>query len=179
MAGELKTSYITGQTVYFLLRNNTGQVWNGSAFEAYVAGNFATYDIAASEQGTSGFYVGTMPAAIAGTYNVEARVQAGGSPAQSDLSLGSGPIEWNGTVESYLFGNTKLAATGLDSITVSDPTTVATTFAQMVVQIWRRFFKRVTLTSTQLICYRDDNSTAETTQTVSDNGVTQVQGPAS
>ena len=71
-----------------------------------------------------------------------------------------------------------LGATGLDTITASDPAAVATTFPQMVVQTWRRFFKRSTLTSTQLKTYKDDNSTVETTQTVSDDGITQIQGPA-
>src|SRR5437016_196355 len=52
-----------------------------------------------------------------------------------------------------------LGATGLDTITASDPAAVATTFPQMVVQTWRRFFKRSTLTSTQLKTYKDDNST--------------------
>jgi hypothetical protein len=72
-----------------------------------------------------------------------------------------------------------LSATGLDAITATDPGGVATTFPAMLVQLWRRFFKRTTLTSTQLKTYADDGTTLRTTQTVSDDTVTQTQGPAS
>lgn len=72
-----------------------------------------------------------------------------------------------------------LAASGLDSITATDPGGVASTFPQMVVQLWRRFFKKATLTSTQVKTYADDGSTVRTTQTVSDDGTTQTQGAAS
>ena len=72
-----------------------------------------------------------------------------------------------------------LAATGLDLITVANPTTVASTFPEMLVQVWRALFKKATLTSSQLITYRDDGTTVVTTQAVSDNGTTQTQGAAS
>ncbi len=71
-----------------------------------------------------------------------------------------------------------LAATGLDSITATDPGGVASTFPQMVVQTWRRFFKYSTLTSTQLKTYADNGVTPRTTQPVSDDGTTQTQGNA-
>ena len=178
MSGELKTSYIPGQTLYFIVRTNTGTVWNGATFEAYTAGNFANYDIAAVEQGTSGFYIGTMPVVTAGVYSVEARVQAGGSPAQSDLSLGSGDIEWNGTVESYLYGNSQLAAAGLNNISAADPGVVATTWAQMVVQTWRRLFKKSDLTTTALKTYADNGTSVVTTQVVSEAAGTKTQNAA-
>lgn len=72
-----------------------------------------------------------------------------------------------------------LGATGLDLITCTDPAGLATTFPQMVVQVWRRFFKKSTLTATQLKTYNDDGTTVSTTQTVSDDGTTQTQGAAS
>lgn len=73
----------------------------------------------------------------------------------------------------------KLASDGLDSISTTAPSGVAANFREMMVQVWRRFFKRATLTSSELVTYADDNTTPVTTQTVSDNGTTQVQGPAS
>lgn len=180
MAGELQLPYLTGQTIYFLIRNSTGSIYNGSTFESYDTGNYATYDIAATEQGTaSGYYTATFPVISAGIYNVVAKVQAGASPAETDFNAGEGDVQWTGTAVVPLSGGVVLAATGLDNISVADPGGVASTFAQMVVQVWRRFFKRVTLTSTTLITYADDNSTARTTQTVSDDNTTQVQGPAS
>ena len=72
-----------------------------------------------------------------------------------------------------------LAPTGLDSISITAPSGVATNFREMVVQVWRRFFKRATATSTEIRTYADDGTTTITTQTVSDNGTTQDQGAAS
>jgi len=72
-----------------------------------------------------------------------------------------------------------LGATGLDAITTSDPAGVASTFAQMVVQTWRYFFKKTTLNVTQLKTYADDDTAANTTSTVSDDGTTQTKGTAS
>ena len=72
-----------------------------------------------------------------------------------------------------------LASTGLDSIAVTAPSGVATTFPAMVVQLWRRFFRKATKTSTQLKTYADDGTTVVTTQTVSDSGGTETQGAAS
>lgn len=71
-----------------------------------------------------------------------------------------------------------LASDGLDAITVTAPSGVAATFPAMLVQLWRRFFRKSTLTATQLKTYADDGSTVVTTQTVSDDGTTQTQGTA-
>jgi len=72
-----------------------------------------------------------------------------------------------------------LAATGLDSISVTAPSGVASTFPAMVVQLWRRFFSKATKTSSQIKTYADDGTTVVTTQTVSDDGTTETQGAAS
>jgi hypothetical protein len=72
-----------------------------------------------------------------------------------------------------------LAATGLDAITVTAPTGVATTFPQMVVQTWRRFFRKVTKSTSQIITYADNGTTVVTTQAISDAGGTETQGAAS
>lgn len=71
-----------------------------------------------------------------------------------------------------------LGATGLDTITVTSPTGLATTFPGMVVQLWRRFFKKCTATSTQLKTYTDADG-VNTTQTVSYDGTTKTVGGAS
>lgn len=72
-----------------------------------------------------------------------------------------------------------LAADGLDNIPVTSPGGVASTFPEMIVQLWRRVFKKSTQTSTTLTTYEDDGTTATTTQTLSDSGGTQTQGAAS
>ena len=72
----------------------------------------------------------------------------------------------------------KLASDGLDSVSTTEPSGVASNFREMLVQVWRRFFKRVTMTDTALLNFKDDNSQA-TTQTMSDDGTTQEVGKAS
>lgn len=105
MANELQTDFLANKTVYYLLRNATGSIWNGATFTAYVTVNFATYPITATEQGTaSGFYTGTMPAVAAGVYAIVAKQQVGGSPAESDISVGWGMIQWDGTAVLPLSG---------------------------------------------------------------------------
>lgn len=69
-----------------------------------------------------------------------------------------------------------LASTGLDAIAVTAPTTVATTFPQMVVQTWRRFFKKAVLTGGLLKTYADDGTTVVTTQTSTDVTTSETQG---
>lgn len=73
----------------------------------------------------------------------------------------------------------KLASDGLDSIAVTRPSTVAATFPQMLIQLYWRFFGKVTKTSTQIKNYAADGSTVVTTQTISDDNTTQTQGAAS
>jgi hypothetical protein len=72
-----------------------------------------------------------------------------------------------------------LASTGLDSINTTAPSGVASNFREMIVQTWRRFFKKSALTSTTLTTYADDGTTPITTQTASDDGSVQTLGAAS
>lgn len=73
----------------------------------------------------------------------------------------------------------KLASDGLDSIATTAPTGVASTFPGMIVQLWRRFFKKADQTATQLKTYADNGTTVITTQAVSDDATTETQGAAS
>lgn len=105
MASEIQADYLTGRTLYAQVRNTVGQIWNtaGVAFEAYNTANIADYDIALTEQGTaSGYYAGNMPAVTAGTYNVIVKNRAGGSPAESDITVAAGLIGWNGSAVTDL-----------------------------------------------------------------------------
>lgn len=99
MAGEIQVSFVSAKTVYGLIRDRTGAIWNGSAFVAYATVNYALYVISLVEQGTaSGLYAGTFPATIpAGVYNLVAKQQVGGSPAETDFVVAMGEEQWNGT----------------------------------------------------------------------------------
>lgn len=85
----------SGSTVYaqFVMLTTgatKGYFWNGSALEAYNASNWATYDVAAPEDGTSGTYIVTIPASLPnGNYIIKYFVQSGGTPATTDTYIGS------------------------------------------------------------------------------------------
>lgn len=98
---NMRCSGQTGKTLYFFVRNASDQIWNGSAFEAYNVSNWANYDIAATEQASSGHYVGTFPAGITagGQYTLTAHRQAGGSPAALDPVFAVGSFNFNGSAE--------------------------------------------------------------------------------
>jgi hypothetical protein len=102
MAAEIQIGGITtGWTVYAVVRSSTGTVLAGTTPEAFNAANWGTYDIPLTEQGSTGYYVGTFPAVAAGVYSVEVRRQTGGSPAAAvatDPYLGGGDVDWDGTV---------------------------------------------------------------------------------
>lgn len=61
----------------------------------------------------------------------------------------------------------KLTSDGLDNLAVTAPSGVATTFREMVIQVWRRFFKKTVRNSTDgnIKTYADNGSTVVTTQT--------------
>lgn len=136
MASELQISYgVSGLTLYSVIRTTVGTVWNGAAFVAFVGANWSTYAVTMTEQGTSGYYVGNFPIVALGVYNVETRVQAGGSPALTDLPAGSGIEEWTGTAVTSIAsrlapttpGNsldvTATGGAGIDWANVENPTT--------------------------------------------------------
>lgn len=100
MAGEIQVAYQAAATVYVLIRNRNGAIWNGSTFETYVTANYATYTVSLTEQGSaSGFYAGTFPAGITtpGVYSIVAKRQSGGSPAETDSTIATGDLQWNGS----------------------------------------------------------------------------------
>lgn len=102
MAGEIQTQYQSAKTLYALIRNRVGQIWDtgAGAFEAYATLSYADYVVSLTEQGTaSAYYTGTMPAAIpAGVYSIVILQQVGGSPAETDLPVAMGDLQWGGSV---------------------------------------------------------------------------------
>jgi hypothetical protein len=99
MAGEIQATYASGRTLYALIRNSVGQIWNGSGWEAYTTSHLSTYVQSMTEQGSaSGYYVGTFPSTIAaGIYAIVVKQQLGGSAAETDPVAASGDLQWNGT----------------------------------------------------------------------------------
>lgn len=153
--------------MYFMVRSATGTIWNtaGAALEAYNAANIADYDIAATEQGSGGLYVGNMPAAAAGVYNIVAKVRAGGSPAESDVTVGVGEIEWDGS-----------AVAGI-GVSEAEPTGVPAASASLITKIGYLYMalrNKVTVTATKKTFY-DDSDAAEWEKDLSDDATTYTE----
>lgn len=98
MANEVMFTFQSAKTMYFMVRNRVGQIWNGSAFESYTTANYSTYVNTASEQGVaSAYYTGNFPSGIpAGAYSIVAKQQLGGSAVESDPYIAEGDFQWNG-----------------------------------------------------------------------------------
>lgn len=123
MANEIPWIATTGLTLYAQVFNTTGQFWNtnSAAFESYQTANIADYDVALSEQGSaSGIYFGTFPAAItSGDFTCIVRRLAGGSPAETDVALGTVDIPWNGVTGTVVpLTAVLLGSAGMDAVTV-------------------------------------------------------------
>ncbi|MFZ5829123.1 MAG: hypothetical protein ACOY3P_03510 [Planctomycetota bacterium] len=94
----ISISDLPGLDLYAVLRDATDQVYNTSseAFEAYNSSNWGDYDIAATEQGSSGYYVAATPAGLAvGRYRMT--FHEGASPAEGDAVVGSVSAYWDGS----------------------------------------------------------------------------------
>ncbi len=109
---------------------------------------------------------GTIPAYAGGdVLNVTVAATVGGVAGKAVVDTQG--IEGRGVT---------LLSTGLDAIATTAPTGPATTFPAMLIQLWRRQFKKATMTATQIKTYADDGTTIISTQTISDDGTTQTQG---
>ncbi len=95
----------------------------------------------------------------------------------TDYDAGTLNTNISGSVNSVTLG-VVLDATGLDAIPTTAPAGVAASFREMVVQLWRRAFKKSTLTTSQLKTYADDGTTVITTQAVTDDSTTQTMNGA-
>lgn len=103
MADEIRTTATSGQSIYALLRNAAGNIFDllSEAFVTYSSANYQRYIITLDEQGETGVYLGSVPAGVAsGMYSVQFKAQSGsplglllalafGDAAESDATLGA------------------------------------------------------------------------------------------
>lgn len=106
MAEQIQIQHsVSGATLYALIRNSAGEVWddNASAFVPYATADLDDYDLPMTEQGTaSRYYAVDMPLAIGtGQYSIAAFDQAGGSPAEADTVVGGGDAEWSADEQRF------------------------------------------------------------------------------
>lgn len=107
MAKDIQAFYVTGRTLYALIWNASGNVWDtvAEAFVEYAAASRADYAVTVTEQGSSGasgFYAGTVPAGITtvGFYNAAVYDQIGVSPDESDALVWTDEIVWDGSAQT-------------------------------------------------------------------------------
>ncbi|MBW7991893.1 MAG: hypothetical protein FVQ84_17995 [Planctomycetes bacterium] len=100
MSNEIHIDYNSGSTLYTVVRNGAGEVWyaGGQVFESWGTGSRTAndYDIPLTDKGGSryvGDFGGNIPA---GRYSVQAFLQAGANPADSDNLVWSDKIVWSG-----------------------------------------------------------------------------------
>jgi hypothetical protein len=101
MANEIHADYASGNTLYAVIRNNSGEVWYiaGEAFETWGTDSRDAddYDISLIDKGGSR-YVGNIDTNIpAGRYCVQIFLQAGAGPDDGDSLIESSENFWSGT----------------------------------------------------------------------------------
>ena len=95
---------LTGQSVYIIIFNASGQVWNTSnlAFETYNVSNWSHYYISCTEAAGSGNYFVSVPSQIAtaGNYTWTGYVRLGASPASGDTPVSQGNFTISSTIST-------------------------------------------------------------------------------
>jgi len=103
MANTLMLTGPSGGAFYVVIRDEDGDVWNGSSFETYGTSPWTSYDVALAEQGASSMYVGTFPTVASGDYAVAVHKdedEVGGvpnSPIEADYVVGNMLVSWDGS----------------------------------------------------------------------------------
>jgi hypothetical protein len=101
MANEINVNYASGNTLYAVVRNAAGDVWNiaGQVFEVWgTDGRTADdYDVSLTDKSGSR-YVGSFDTSIpAGRYSIQVFLQAGANPDDDDTFITGEDILWSGT----------------------------------------------------------------------------------
>jgi hypothetical protein len=103
MADEIQINYESGNDLYAMVRNTSGQVWLASVqeFEDYGDNGHDAddYDIPLADK-SGDLYVGSFDDNIpAGRYTVGVFLRGGDIPTDGDTIVGSGLLIWSGTAE--------------------------------------------------------------------------------
>jgi len=161
MSAELEIAYgVSGRTLYSVIRNSVGAVWNGASFVAYNGANWTTYAVAMTEQGTSGYYTGDFPAVAAGTYNVETRDRAGGAAATTDPLAGSGSLSWDGTAVVVVPTTTTILASSITELaSIPNP---SPTLSQALALLYMTLRNQITVDAANKKIHNDAGATLAT-----------------
>lgn len=106
MAEEIHHNFVTGNNLYTCRWQQNGNVFltDGASDEVWgTDGRDADdYDVAMSEEDASGHYTADLDISVAGVYHISVYLRAGANPADSDVALAQGEINWDGSNEITL-----------------------------------------------------------------------------
>lgn len=162
----------TGQTLYSVVHNNSGQLWNtsGLAFENYNSAHWSNYVISLTEQSPTGYYMAAFPSTIiAGKYS---EVFYTGLGSTTDPVIGNSMIYWNGTIEEQGIGQVFINQTlaELNSVPPATPT-----LEQALMMLYMSIRNVHTATAVQETISNDAAGIIGRA-TLSDNGTTTTKG---
>ncbi len=128
-AGELHASDPPGETVYAIEWNpSSTQVLTagGSTFGTFSAGSWASYAIPLPETATgSGQYAASESTSIpSGSYPVTIYKQVGGSPANTDIAIAGGELQWTGSAKVGPLDTYNQAVSNFNTLLVRIPQAV-------------------------------------------------------
>jgi hypothetical protein len=165
----IEASTITGLNLYFLVRNISGQVWNGISFENYNLVNWNMYVNMMTEQVPSGYYYGTFPSiASPGKYSVTAHSQVDVDPLATDEMIASGEILWNGVDEDV-----QLTTDQIDELAQA-VLPINPTRDQAKMAIFMSLRNKITVTD-NLKAFHDSGDNVVFKKPLSDDGVTYTE----
>lgn len=107
---DIETTALTGSSVHAIIRNSVAQPWNGTAFEVWNDAHYASYLVTLTEQGTSGFFAGSIPVGINEPDTLTIEIYSGPGTLGSDTYLTGGTLEWSGSSVIVPFVGTALTS---------------------------------------------------------------------
>lgn len=167
MANEIQVTYTSGEVLYVTIHQEVdGYVWD-PVDQDFQNVKDINSEIPVTEVASSGLYLGNFDSNITGLgrYIIQAWNDA------DDSNIGASYVYWDGiqaiTQVEY----------DLTTIPVTDDavTGVAGNLKEALVQLWRRFFKRVTKNSSVIKTYQDNNTTVNTTQDYTEGATDAVE----
>jgi hypothetical protein len=137
-------------------------------FEDWDSENISDYTLDFMEVG-NGFYCTALPIPFAaGNYHI---ICYQGNKTINDIIVGGNDFIWD-NLKEITFNNVILSADGLSNISMLEPVGVASDFREMIVQIWRRFFKKISKKDS-IKTYKDNGQIATTQEiTIIDDMIT-------
>lgn len=172
MAAIIEIISATGQTLYSVIHNSSGQVWSttGVAFENFNTAHWANYVISLTEQSPTGYYTAAFPTQIGAGKYTEVLYQ--GLGVTTDPVIGSSVIYWNGTIEEQGIGQvfSNQVFSELNSVPPATPT-----LAEAIMMLYMSIRNAHTATAIQETI-TNDAGTGIGHATLSDNGNLTTKG---